>query len=300
MAAIQSKILVTGASGHLGALVLTHLTGTYGYPANLIIATSRNPEGLAHWAELGVEVRAADFNDPSNLAEAFKGAEKLLLVSTDSTDNDARLNSHLHAIAAAKSAGVAHIFYTSMPQPENSLVSFSRVHLKTEEAIKASGMTWTILRNSWYFENLLGAIPGALATGTLYTAAGEGSISYLSRSDLAKAAAAALTAGSGVDDVTFTLSGKESLTIAEVASQVSEVFGKSIDVVQVPIAGIIEGAKAHGLPEAVAEMVASFDAASKAGHLGAITSDFETLTMTLPEIFPAWLSENKALFSPTH
>lgn len=300
MAANQSKILVTGASGHFGALVLTHLTGTYGYPANLIIATSRNPEGLAHWAELGVEVRGADFNEPANLAEAFKGAEKLLLVSTDSTDNEARLNSHLHAIDAAKAAGVSHIFYTSMPQPENSLVSFSHVHLETENAIKASGLTYTILRNSWYFENLLGAIPGALASGTLYTAAGSGTISYLSRSDLAKAAAAALVATSGVDNVTFTLTGKQSLTITEVASQVSELIGKPIQVVQVPPEGIIEGAKAHGLPASVAEMIASFDVASKAGNLSAVTNNFEILTGHSPEPFAEWLVKNQTLFTNAH
>jgi NAD(P)H dehydrogenase (quinone) len=300
MAANQSKILVTGASGHLGALVLTHLTGTYGYPPNLIIATSRNPEGLAQWVELGVEVCAADFYQPESLVEAFKGAEKLLLVSTDSTDNEARLNSHLNAITAAKSAGVSHIFYTSMPQPDDSLVSFAHVHLETENAIKASGLTYTILRNSWYFENILGSIPGALELGTLYTAAGDGTISYLSRSDLAKAAAAALIATSGVDNVTLTLTGNESLSIAEVASKVSEFVGKPISVIQVPTEGIIEGAKAHGLPAPIAEMVASFDSASKAGHLSAITSDFETLTGKSPETFSVWLNENKALFASTH
>ena len=297
MAANQSTILVTGASGHLGTLVLTHLTKTYGFPADRIIATSRNPEGLSEWAALGVEVRAADFYDAESLVTAFQGAEKLLLVSTDSYDNEARLNSHFKAIAAAKSAGVSHIYYTSMPQPDDSMVSFAHVHLGTENAIKASGLTWTMLRNSWYFENLLGAIPSALASGTLYTAAGDGTIAYLSRNDLAKAAAAALVATSGVDNVTFTLTGMQSLTISEVACQVSEFVGKPITVVQVPVEGIVEGAKAHGLPAPVAEMIASFDVASKAGNLSASTNDFETLTGQPPQTFSAWLAENKGLFT---
>ena len=154
-----------------------------------------------------------------------------------------------------------------------------------------------MLRNSWYFENLLGAIPSALASGTLYTAAGDGTIAYLSRNDLAKAAAAALVATSGVDNVTFTLTGMQSLTISEVACQVSEFVGKPITVVQVPVEGIVEGAKAHGLPAPVAEMIASFDVASKAGNLSASTNDFETLTGQPPQTFSAWLAENKGLFT---
>ncbi len=290
-------ILITGASGHFGGLVLTHLTEALGVPPSQIVATSRNPANLSEWAAKGVQTRKADYNDPETLHEAFKGAERLLLVSTDSLEGGVRLAQHLRAVEAAKAAGVEHIFYTSLPEAEDSLISFAPDHLGTENAIKASGLKWTFLRNSWYCENLLYTIPGALASGTLYTATGEGKLAYIPRKDLALAAASALVATSGVDNQTFTLTGEEALTVEAVAHLISEKLHKPIAVVQVPPEAIIEGAKSHGLPESVAVMFASFDVATKAGQLGAVTSDFEKLTGKSPQPFAAWLDENVALFS---
>jgi NAD(P)H dehydrogenase (quinone) len=298
MSSDQSKIIVTGAAGKLSGHVLSYLIETFGYDTDSLIATSRNPEALSQWTDAGVEVRKADYGDPTSLVEAFTGADKLLLVSTDSYDSELRLKQHTNAVAAAKEAGVKHIYYTSMPEPETTLISFGPVHLGTEQAIKQSGLSWTILRNNWYFENLLMSIPQALATGTLYTAAGDGKIAYIARTDLARAAAAALTAQSGVDSKTFTLTGTEALSIDTVAAQISSLLGKQIKVIQVPTEAIIEGAKSHGLPEAVAVMVASFDQASKAGNLAAVTTDFEKLTGSSPTPFDEWLEANVKSFEP--
>lgn len=292
----QPKILVTGASGNLGNLVLSHLTETYGYAPSQIIAASRNPLTLSKWADKGVEVRKADFDDPASLSEAFDGADRLLLISTDSADNETRIRQHLNAVAAAKKAGIGHILYTSLPNAETSNISFASVHLGTEDAIKESGVKWTILRNSWYFENLAFTIPGALASGTLYTAAGDGTIAYLSRNDLAKAAAAALIGATDFENTTLTLTGSTGLTFSEVASEVGEAFGRAISVVRVPSQAVVEGAKAHGLPENVATMLASFDVAAQAGDLATVTSDFEKLTGVLPEPFGSWLPKNIGLF----
>jgi len=294
----QPKILVTGASGKLGSLVLTHLTQTYGYTPGQIIAASRKAEGLAEWAALGVETRSADFSDPSSLTKSFQGAEKVLLISTDLLDNEVRLKLHLNAVAAAKEANVSSLLYTSMPEAETSLVRFAPVHFGTEQAIKASGLKWTILRNNWYFENLFLSIPGAVASGSLYTAAGEGKISYISRSDLAKAAVAALIADSGVDNTTFTLTGTEALGIETVASLISQAVDKPITVIQVPVEAIIEGLKSHGFPEIAAATIASFDTAAKAGNLAAVTSDVEKLTGQVPQSFRDWLAVNKNAFKP--
>lgn len=290
-------ILVTGASGKFGGLVLTHLMTTLGISPTQIIATSRNPENLSDWAAKGVQTRKADYNDPENLIEAFKGAKRLLLVSTDSLEGNVRLGQHLRAVEAAKAAGVEHILYTSLPEAEDSLISFAPDHLGTENAIKALGLKWTFLRNGWYFENLLFTIPAALASGALYTAAGDGKLAYISRSDLALAAASALVATSGVENQTLTLTGSEVLTVEEVAHLISEKVQKPISVVQVPPEAIIEGAKSHGVPEFVAVMFASFDMATKAGQLGAVTPDFAKLTGKSPQPFSEWLDDNVGLFA---
>lgn len=292
----SETVLVTGASGKLGGRVLHHLTATLGIPPTQIIATSRSPENLSDWAEKGVQTRKADYSDPANLAEAFQGAKRLLLISVDSLEGNVRLGQHQRAVDAAKAAAVEHIFYTSLPEPEHSLISFAPDHIGTENAIKASGLKWTFLRNGWYFENLLFTMPAALSSGTLYTAAGEGKIAYISRDDLALAAACALVS-TGSENQTFTPTGDEALTIENVAHLISEKVHKPLTVVQVPPEAIIAGAKSYGFSESIAAMFASFDVATKAGQLGMITSDFKQLTGKSPQSFSEWLDENAGLFA---
>ena len=105
----QSRILVAGASGRLGQLVLDELLHA---GVRDIIATTRTPEKLGAYAALGVDVRPGDFNDPETLKKAFQGADRLLLISTDDLFSGKRIQQHQNAIDAAKRAGVRHILYT--------------------------------------------------------------------------------------------------------------------------------------------------------------------------------------------
>ena len=198
----MTTFLVTGANGKLGRHVTQLLLSA---KAGTVIAASRDPSKLADLAEKGAQTRRADFDDPASLAEAFKGVDRLLLISTDGMAPGQRLAQHAAAIAAAKTAGVGHVVYTSMPKPETSAVSFASDHLGTENTLKASGLAYTILRNSWYQENLFLALPPALKSGQWYSSAGDGKIPHIAHADCARAAAAALI--QAPVDRTFTLTG---------------------------------------------------------------------------------------------
>jgi NAD(P)H dehydrogenase (quinone) len=289
--------LVTGASGHLGQLVINNLLETHKIPASKIIATTRNPEKLANLAAKGVVVRAADFDNTANLAEAFKGATRLLIISTDALDRPGhRLDQHRNAIAAAEKEGVAHVIYTSMPNPENSPLLIAPDHEGTEKALTASKLPgWTILRNHWYFENLFYSLPHAIKSGTWYTAAGDGKIAHIAREDLAKAAAAAL-ASNETAKKTYTLSGKEARTTAEIAKLVSDAVGKPIAVVQVPLEGLVQGMVGSGMPEVIARVFASFDTNTAQGRVADVTGDYKKLTSNDNTPFTSWLSKNKQAF----
>ncbi|MEQ1524551.1 MAG: SDR family oxidoreductase, partial [Aestuariivirga sp.] len=260
--------LVTGASGHLGQLVITNLLEIHNIPASKIIATTRKPETLAALNARGVDVRAADFDDTANLVKAFKGATRLLLISTDAMDRPGhRLEQHKNAIAAAEKVGVEHVLYTSMPKPETSAVLFAPDHVGTEKALAASGLKgWTVLRNNWYFENLFYSLPSAIKSGTWYTAAGEGKIAHIAREDLARAAAAALASDKGGKN-TYTLTGAQEYTTSEIAKLVSDAVGKPIAVVQVPLEGLVQGMVGAGFPEPVARVFGSFDTNVNQGGL---------------------------------
>ncbi|WFP73435.1 SDR family oxidoreductase [Mesorhizobium sp. WSM4906] len=293
---MTETLLVTGASGHLGRAVVNHLLDAQKVaPAN-IIATTRNPENLADLAARGVTVRAADFDDPASLENAFKGADRVLIVSTGELDlkSDRRLRQHQAAVAAAKAAGVSHLLYTSMPNPEPvSPVLFAGDHYGTEQAIKASGIPYTIFRNGWYQENLFLALPHAIASGKWYTSAADGRIAHGARDDMAAAIAASLASGSK-ESATYTLTGPQAHTVGEIAALVTEVTGKPVEVIQVPDEALTEGVKAAGLPEDFARIIVSFDANTRSGRIGMVTDAVETLSRRKPQTLKQFLEANKA------
>jgi NAD(P)H dehydrogenase (quinone) len=302
----KDTILVTGASGHLGRAVISHLISTYKVPASQIIAATRKPDVLADLAEKGVDVRAADFDSPA-LATSFAGAKRLLLISTDAVDRPGRrLEQHQKAVKAAKAAGVQHIVYTSMPNPDkDSPIPFAGDHRGTEEAIAASGMTRTILRNSWYMENLLLSLPSALAAGKWYTASGKrkwyaktekGKLSNVSRDDLASAAAAVLASGA-TDSRTYTLTGPQALTADDIARIAGDALEKKIKVKYVTPKQLAGGMKAAGVPDMLIPLMVSFDVNTAQGRIDVVTGDIKDLTGQAPQTLRDWFAQNKAMFA---
>lgn len=268
----MSTLLVTGANGKLGRHVVNLLLAKGGHT---VIATSRDPSKLADLAAKGAQTRRVDFDDPASLRDAFKGVDRVLIISTDALGSGQRLAQHKNAVQAAKEAGAA-IIYTSMPKPDVSKVTFAGDHLGTEQAIRASGATYTILRNAWYQENLLAALPHALETGQWFSASGVGLISHIAHADCAEAAAAALT--QAPENKTYTLTGPELLTTKEIAALASAATGKPLTVIDVTDEQLAGGLNAAGLPEAIIPMLVSFDANTREGGFDVLTDNVEVLT----------------------
>lgn len=291
---MSDTLLVTGASGHLGRIVLDELLASGEVAPSSIIATTRDASKLAGYAAKGVVVRPADFDDPASLNTAFAGATKVLIISTDALDRPGRRQEqHLNAIAAATKAGAKHLLYTSLPQPDDSLVSFAPDHLNTERAVASTGLPFTILRNSWYSENLFLYVPQALKTGKWFTSAGQGGIAYAARADIGAAVAAALRRA-GQESRTFTLTGMRAYSTDEVARLVSAATGKPIEVVQVSDEQLAAGFEAAGFPAPVAKVFVSFDANTREGKIAVVTNDIQTLCGRAPQTLEAYIEANAA------
>ncbi len=296
----MTKLLVTGAAGQLGRAVLHHLLETSGVSAGDIVAASRDTSRLADLAAKGIETRKADFTDEAGLAAAFAGIDRLLIISTDDLATPGgRIKQHKAAVAAAAKAGVKHILYTSMPNPDKSLVSFAPDHLGTEDAIKATGIPYTILRNAWYDDNYLMSMPHNLETGTWYTAYGAGKVSNISRDDCARAAAAAL-ANPPAGSTTLTLTGSESLNAEEIAALVSKATGKPLNVMHVTDEQLAGGLTSTGLPDFLVKMLVSADANIRAGNFDLVTGDFEKLTGQKPQLLSAYLENSRDALLGAH
>ncbi|MDY4283040.1 NAD(P)H-binding protein [Xanthomonas sp. LF06-19] len=294
MSASSDSLLVTGAGGQFGQRVLAHLLDTLKVAPARVVAMTRQPERLAAWAARGVAVRHGDFDDAASLDTAFRGAGRVLLISTDALDRPGhRLQQHQAAIAAAERAGVGHLVYTSCPEPHDSPLLLATDHAGTEDSLAASALpAWTVLRNHWYFENLFMSLPSVLASGHWYSAAGDGGIAHIARDDLARAAAVALAGGDGKR--TLTLSGARAYTTAEIAALVAQVLDVQIQVVPVPVEGLVQGMVGAGLPEPVARIYASFDTNTAVGRVATVTGDYLALTGQAPLPFEQWLQDNRA------
>ncbi|RWL43951.1 MAG: SDR family oxidoreductase [Mesorhizobium sp.] len=253
---------VTGATGQLGRLVIEALLKTI--PADRIVAAVRNPAKANDLAERGVIVREADYSRPDTLRSALAGVEKLLLIS--STEVSGRLPGHRAVIDAARAAGVSLIAYTSMLHADTSPATLAIEHRQTEEAIAASGLPAVILRNGWYTENLLMALPAALEHGAFVGAAKDGRFSSAARQDYAEAAATVLTASDQAGK-TYELAADHAFTFAELAMEVSRQSGKTIiynDLSEADYRDVLAGA---GLPADLAALLADADAAASRGAL---------------------------------
>lgn len=264
------KLLVTGATGQLGSLVVEALLKTV--PADQLAVSVRDPKKAEHLQARGVDVRQADFTSPTSLAAAFAGIDKLLLIS--SSDGD-RVAQHTAAIEAAKAAGVSFIVYTSAPDAQESSFFLVNDHRATENAIIASGIPYSILRNNWYLENEAGSIKGAAAGAPWLTMGGSGKVGWALRQDYAEAAANVL-AGTGHENKTYELAGKL-ITYDELAAITAGVLGKDVPVQHVDEATYSEAMKTAGVPEPVIPFLVGVQTAIVNGSLAVDSNDLEVL-----------------------
>jgi NAD(P)H dehydrogenase (quinone) len=266
-------IVVTGATGKLGRFAVESLLER-GVPAAEIVATGRSTDKLADLAERGVTVRHADYTDRAGLKEAFAGADTLLLVSGSAVGE--RVVQHRNAVDAARDAGVSLIVYTSAPKADHTALLLAAEHRATEEYIRASGVPFVFLRNSWYIENWTDQIATQLEHGAVLGAAGEGRVSGATRRDFGEAAAAVLTSD-GHEGAVYELGGDHAFTLTEYAAELSKQSGKPVVYSDLPVDAYTQTLIGFGLPEPVAVVIADSDAGIVRGDLLSESGDLSRL-----------------------
>jgi NAD(P)H dehydrogenase (quinone) len=285
------KLIITGASGQLGQRVAEH--ALQAVPASQLVLVTRHPAQLSHFSARGVEVRFGDFEQSASLVPAFAGASRLLLISA--VDLDRRAAQHRAAITATKNAGVGHVIYTSMlnPAPPNP-AAVAPSHLETEQALAASGLDWTLLRNSLYADYQAPEARVAIASGTLRHNRGTGRIAYIARDDCA---AAAVLCSDGHINATYDITGPALHSVAELAALYSKLGRCAVQSIALEdeafIATLMGNANSEGHSRYGAELVASFGRSIRQGYMDCCTGHFAQLTgrpaKTLEEVLRATL-----------
>lgn len=264
---------ITGATGHLGRLVIESLLKK-GVEPSRIVALVRSPEKAADLAERGIQVRKADYDQPDTLGPALEGIDRLLLIS--SSEVGRRIPQHRSVVDAAVKAGVGFIAYTSAPKADTIRMLLASDHKATEEIIRASGLPFTFLRNGWYLEVYTGQIPQYLQNGAIFGSADNGRISGAARADFAEAAAAVLT-GEGHEGAVYELGGDEAFTMADLAAEITKQTGKTVVYRDMPVEEYEQVLIDAGLPDAAAAVYADIDVAIARGDLFIDSGDLHRL-----------------------
>ncbi len=266
--------VITAASGKLGQ-TLASAFAAKGLASTVKLA-ARSPEKLAAQQAQGFAVVAADYDDLASLKAAFAGEDVAVIISGVGP-NETRIAQHHNAIEAAKAAGVKRIVYTSATNPAaTSRFDWAKAHVATEAELKASGIAYTILRDNSYFSNNDPLFANAKESGVLPFTGIAAKVAYVSHEDVADAIVGAVT-GTGHENKVYELSGSEAWSAIDLAAILSEVTGKQISALDVPVSAFEDQFRAMGLPEFVATGVGSFYAALGAGEYAATSRDVETL-----------------------
>jgi NAD(P)H dehydrogenase (quinone) len=230
------KIIVSGASGQLGGLVVEELLAR-GVPASDLILVSRTPEELERYAAMGASARFGDFTQPESLPTAYEGGDRLLLISLNTRGNpnprvvSERPALHQTAITAAVAAGVEHIVYTSFVDADENTSPIAVDHRLTEQMLRDSGIAWTSLRNQWYADRIVGEAAAMVAEGRVLVRPDDPGTAYVTREDCAAAAAAALMTP-GHEDRIYEITGPALIRTRNLATIASEITGVDIEVVE--------------------------------------------------------------------
>lgn len=265
------SVVVTGATGHLGRLVVEGLLDA---GVTDVVAGARGPERLADLAARGARAVELDYDRPETLAAALAGADTVVLVSGSEVGR--RVAQHGAVVDAAAAAGVRRVIYTSAPHADATELVLAPEHQATEELLAASGLVTTVLRNNWYTENYLPSLQQAAATGEIVGSVGQGRVASATRADLAAGIVAVVT-GDGHDGATYELTGDHAWTHDELAAAASDVLGRPVtyrDVTPDEHRAALLGA---GLDEGTAGFVVALDQNIAAGALADATDTLRGL-----------------------
>jgi NAD(P)H dehydrogenase (quinone) len=280
---------VTGASGGVGSRVVRHLLARASPPQ--VVALARRPDAVSDAAHL--DVRYADYDDPSSLRDAFADLGTIVFVSSDGVAETMRRH-HENVIAAAIDAGVGHVVYTSIIDvSSDSGFYYAAVHRETEALLAESSLGHCLARTSIFADYFVSTwIVPALEGGTLALPAGVGRMSLVSRDDTARAvAAAAVSRCEGIVELT----GPAALTAAEISQITEAETGRRLSYLALDEDAYRQRLAGDQAPDWLIEAFTSLFMSVQEGRFELVSPDIRRLTGEPQESFAGVLASGPTL-----
>lgn len=263
-------ILITGATGHIGSVVLEQLLRKL--PAHQLAALVRDETKAAHLKAQGVSTRVGDYRNPASLEQAMQGITKVLLVS-GGADEDG-LQQHYNVVDAAKKAGVRCIAYTgrALQDPATLTNPLMVRHFQTEDYIRASGLAYLLFRNILYMDTLPQFVGPQVFDKGIQLPAGEGRVAFALRRDMGEAIANVL-ADDACENRIFTFTGGATYSFTDVAQALSELSSRPVSYTPIEEQEFMARLRAQGLPEVAVAHITGFLTDIKNGQESTVTAE---------------------------
>lgn len=276
-------LAVTGATGVLGGFVARALAER-GIAQRLLVRTPSKAPQLPH-----ATVHQFSYSDQQATRIALDGVTTLFMVSA--SESAERLEQHRAFIDAAAAAGVEHIVYTSfIAAAPDAVFTLARDHFVTEEYIKASGMRWTFLRDSFYID-FMEALVGT--DGVIRGPAGDGRVAIVARADIARTVTTILADPARHAGHTYNLTGPEALTMSEVAATIASIRGTNVSFHNETLDEAYASRAVYGAPDWQVDAWVSTYTAIASNDMAAISNDIETITGVAPRTLSMFLRQSR-------
>ena len=271
-------ILITGATGHFGKATIQQLLNK-GVAAANITALVRDEAKAEPLKEKNINIAVGDYDDYPSLVKAFTGVDKLLLISGN--DLEKRATQQLNAVRAAREAGVKFIVYTSFERKNESdaspIAMLAKSHIATEQAIKESGIPYSILRNGLYADVLPMFLGAEVLEKGIFFPAGEGKVAFATREEMAEAAANILLTGNGHAGTEYTIANNTNYSFTDIAGLLTDLTGKKVAYSNPEANVYADALLAAGVPAVAVSLFGGFAEAVKQGEFDSKRSDLEFL-----------------------
>jgi NAD(P)H dehydrogenase (quinone) len=266
------KILVTGATGHLGSVAIDTLLNNI--PPQQISVLARKEEKRLVLQDKGLKAYLGNYDDIESLQKAMADVDAVLLIS--STDEGNRIQQHKNVVDAAINTGVKNIAYTSRCLRDSATISNQLMleHFATENYIRESGLKYTIFQNALYMDVLPLFVGKQVFEKGIFQPAGDGKVAFALRKDIGEAMINVLL-NEPFENKVYRFTGRTAYTFYDVAFALSELSGRPVKYTPVEIPSFKALMEDKGLPESVVKKIVDFNTDIKNGQEATVTSDLE-------------------------
>jgi len=285
------KILVTGATGNVGSLLIPNLINL-GVDVRALTRDASKAQGLK---DAGAQIFVGDLEKPETLDAAFRGVDKVLLITPPNPNQVIQAKNGIQAAKRAGNPFVVRLSAGAVIGMPGALPRISGQHTETDGMLKASGLPYNIIRPHFFMQNVMMAAQTVASDGLVYMPFKDGNLGMIDVRDIADVAVKVLTED-GHEGKTYTLTGPASISFHDVAAALSQALGKQVDYVNVPLEAARQGMVGMGMPEWIADAFGEYFTAFSEGYGDFTTDDVEKVTGNPARSFEAFARDFAQVF----